>query len=198
MKLIRAYFVMLYVQVILQLSIVPSIKYFPENKSFNLFIFLHVFALISVFCITQILGCLSASLAVKMYWHSEDDKIRKALILLKIKTVPFYLLNLVYGLIYTLFITFVSMGMALVLIVPVMIPIWYTCAFVVQSGFFGAAAVARLRKNYGNCISKRNYVLQFIPILDVINTVFLLHTSRKLKKSVTIEENAEAYNNKVD
>ena len=189
---------MLYVQVILQLSIVPSIKYFPENKSFNLFIILHAFALISVFCITQILGCLSAALAVKMYWRNEDGKIRKALILLKIKTIPFYLLNLVYGLIYTLFITFVSMGMALVLIIPVMIPIWYTCAFVVQSGFFGAAAVARLRKTYGDCVSKSNYVLQFIPILDVINTVFLLCKSRKLKNAVTIEENPKAYTEEMD
>ena len=181
MKLIRAYFVMLYVQVILQLSIVPSIKYFPENKSFNLFIFLHVFALISVFCITQILGCLSASLAVKMYWHSEDDKIRKALILLKIKTVPFYLLNLVYGLIYTLFITFVSMGMALVLIVPVMIPIWYTCAFVVQSGFFGAANIILLRRKYGKeQISAIHYLLQFISVLDVISTIILLRKTKKL------------------
>ena len=180
MKLIRAYFVMLYVQVILQLSIVPSIKYFPENKSFNLFIFLHVFALISVFCITQVLGCLSALLAVKMYWRSEDDKIRKALILLKIKTVPFYLLNLVYGLIYTLFITFVSMGMALVLIVPVMIPIWYTCAFVVQSGFFGAANVAVLRKKYCDSISLIHYVLQFIPVLDVLGTVILLKKTKKI------------------
>ena len=63
---------------------------------------------------------------------------------------------------------------------PILLPIWYTCAFIVQSGFFGAANVAVLRKKYCDSISLIHYVLQFIPVLDVLGTVILLKKTKKI------------------
>ena len=65
-------------------------------------------------------------------------------------------------------------------VIPILLPIWYTCAFIVQSGFFGAANVAVLRKKYCDSISLIHYVLQFIPVLDVLGTVILLKKTKKI------------------
>ena len=112
---------------------------------------------------------------------SESEALEKSWILLKIKTIPFYVLNFIYGLAYTVTLIGASRGMVVLLIFPLLIPIWYTCAFIVQSGFFGAANVAMLRKKYGDNISLIHYVLQFIPVLDVLSTIILKSKCRKLQ-----------------
>lgn len=200
MKLVKAFFVMLYIQLALQYGFFPILGYGTDEETGKMKIWAIVFfAVLAIsFVAVQIVGCLSAAAAVKMYTQSEYNPLKRSWLLLKLKTIPFYILNFIFGLVYIIFLIGASRGLAVLAVIPILVPIWYTCAFIVQSGFFGAANVAVLRKKHGDSISLIHYVLQFIPILDVISTVFLLRKSRKQKKAVTIEENAKEYTEEMD
>lgn len=182
MKLIKAFFVMLYIQLALQYGIIPALGYGTNEATGEMKIWAIIFFVVLAisFIAVQVVGCLSAASAVKMYIRSEYDPLKKSWSLLKLKTIPFYIFNFIYGLIYTIVLIGASRGLAVIAVIPILLPIWYTCAFIVQSGFFGAANVAVLRKKYCDSISLIHYVLQFIPVLDVLSTIILLRKTKNL------------------
>ena len=182
MKTVKAFFVMLYIQLALQYCIIPIVLFgLDENGEFRVWTHFYFIVALLSFIAVQIVGCLSAAAAVKMHMKSEYETLEKSWTLLKLKTIPFYILNFIYGLAYTVTLIGASRGMVVLFIFPLLIPIWYTCAFIVQSGFFGAANVAMLRKKYGDNISLIHYVLQFVPVLDVISTILLKSKCKKLQ-----------------
>ncbi len=182
MKLVKAFFVMLYIQLALQYGIIPALGYGTDEATgeTKIWVILFFIVLTISFVAVQVVGCLSAATAVKMYIKSECDSLKKSWLLLKLKTIPFYIFNFIYGVIYVIVLIGASRGLAVIAVIPILLPIWYTCAFIVQSGFFGAANVATLRKKHGDGISLIHYILQFIPILDVISTIILLRKTKKL------------------
>lgn len=183
MKAVKAFFVMLYIQLALQFCIFPALIFGTNEATGETKIWAIIFFVVLAisFIAVQIVGCLSAAAAVKMYIKSEYDPLKKSWLLLKLKTIPFYILNFIYGVIYVIVLIGASRGLVVMAVIPILLPIWYTCAFIVQSGFFGAANVAMLRKKYGDNISLIHYVLQFIPVLDVLSTVILKSKCRKLQ-----------------
>lgn len=183
MKLVKAFFVMLYIQLALQYGFFPILGYGTDEETGKMKIWAIVFfAVLAIsFVAVQIVGCLSAAAAVKMYTQLKYEPLKKSWLLLKIKTIPFYILNFIFGLVYIIFLIGASRGLAVLAVIPILVPIWYTCAFIVQSGFFGVANVAMLRKKYGDNISLIHYVLQFIPVLDVLSTIILKSKCRKLQ-----------------
>lgn len=184
MKAVKAFFVMLYIQLALQYCIIPIVLFgLDEDGEFRVWTYFYFIVTLLSFVAVQIVGCVCAVSAVKMHMKSESEALEKSWILLKIKTIPFYVLNFIYGLAYAVTLIGASRGMVVLFIFPLLIPIWYTCAFIVQSGFFGAANVAMLRKKYGDNISLIHYVFQFIPVLDVLSTIILKSKCRKLQTS---------------
>lgn len=196
MKLVKAFFVMLYIQLALQYGFFPILGYGTDEETGKMKIWAIVFfAVLAIsFVAVQIVGCLSAAAAVKMYTQSEYEPLKKSWLLLKIKTIPFYILNFIFGLVYIIFLIGASRGLAVLAVIPILVPIWYTCAFIVQSGFFGAANIILLRRKYGKeQISAIHYFLQFISVLDVISTIILFKKIKKLNAASAeqIEATAE-------
>lgn len=189
MKIVKAFFVMLYIQLVLQYCIIP-VSIFGTDENTGEFkawaVVFGVLLLISLVAI-QVVGWISAVTAVKMYFNSKHEALKKSWELLKFKTIPFYIFNFIYGIIYMIMIIGASRGLAVIAVIPVLVPIWYTCAFIVQSGFFGAANVITMRKKHGDNISVIHYVLQFLPVLDVISTIILKNKCKKLAATAAIE-----------
>lgn len=181
---------MLHIQLAIQYAIVP-LTLFDSELLFNSKILstLYFVSLILFFIATQVVGWIAAVTAIKMYLNSETENLDNSWKLLKLKTVPFYILNFIYCIGYCFVLIGASRGMIWFVIIPMLIPIWYTCAFIIQSGFFGTASVAVLRKRFGNNISVINYLLQFIPVLDVIDTIALMHKIKKLQAVFAGENN---------
>ena len=173
---------MLYIQLALQYCIISIVLFgLDENGEFRVWTHFYFIVALLSFIAVQVVGCICAVSAVKMHMKSKYEALEKSWTLLKLKTIPFYILNFIYGLAYTVALIGASRGMVVLFIFPLLIPIWYTCAFIVQSGFFGAANVAMLRKKYGDKISLIHYVLQFVPVLDVISTIILKSKCKKLQ-----------------
>lgn len=174
MKLVKTFFVMLYVQLVLQYGIIPVMFLgMDDTGEFKIWTHFYFAVVLISFVAVQVVGCISAVSAVKMHLNSEHEVLKESWLLLKLKTIPFYILNFIYGLAYIIGIIGASRGLVVMAVIPILIPIWYTCAFIVQSGFFGAANVAFLRKEYGDRISAIHYVLQFVPVLDVVSTLIV-------------------------
>ena len=176
MKIVKAFFVMLYVQLVMQYGIIPvAILGMDENTGeFKPWAAVFGVLLLISFVAVQVVGWISAVTAVKMHFNSEHKALKKSWELLKLKTIPFYIFNFIYGIMYIILIIGASRGLAVMAVIPVLLPIWYTCSFIVQSGFFGVANIITIRKKYGDHISVIHYVLQVLPILDVISTIAVL------------------------
>lgn len=189
MKIAKAFFVMLYIQLVLQYGIIPVVIFGTDENTCEFKPWAAVFGVLLLisFAAVQVVGWISAVTAVKMHFNSEHEALKKSWKLLKLKTIPFYIFNFIYGILYIIMIIGASRGLAVIAVIPVLVPIWYTCAFIVQSGFFGAANVMAMRRKYGDNISVIHYVLQFLPVLDVIGTLILRNKCKKLETAATIE-----------
>ncbi len=175
MKIIKAFFVMLHLQLVMPLVLLVI----ESATSEKLTVISYITSALDVlfFIAVQALGWISAVLAVKMFMQSETDQLSKAWVLLKIKTIPFYILNFAVCLMVGFGLALATAGLLSFIIILMII---YTCTFIVQSGFFGAANIILLRRKYGKeQISAIHYFLQFISVLDVISTIILF---RKIKK----------------
>lgn len=189
MKIIKTFFVMLHLQLV-----VPLFLLIIEGvTSEKLTVISYITSALEVlfFIAVQALGWISAVLAVKMFMQSQTDQLSKAWVLLKIKTIPFYILNFAVCFMVGFGLTLATAGFLSFIIIIMII---YTCTFIVQSGFFGAANIILLRRKYGKeQISAIHYFLQFISVLDVISTIILFKKIKKLNAASAeqIEATAE-------
>lgn len=126
----------------------------------------------------HVAGWICAGMAIAAYKKGEPDKLKKAARLLKLGSIPFYILNFIYCFMVYGVLLGASRGM-LFFIVP--IPIFFTCMLIVESGVVGICYVMWLRKYPQN--GKRpwavHYFLQLISVLDMISTIVLLIKYRK-------------------
>lgn len=176
MKLIKAFFVMLHLQLVLPLALLVI----EGVTSEKLTVISYITSALGVlfFIAVQVIGWMCAVLAVKMFMQSQTEQLSKAWVLLKIKTVPFYILNFAVCFMVGFGLTLATAGFLSFIIIIMII---YTCTFIVQSGFFGAANIILLRRKYGKeQISAIHYLLQFISVFDVISTIILLRKTKKL------------------
>ena len=91
MKLIKAFFVMLHLQLVLPLALLVI----EGVTSEKLTVISYITSALGVlfFIAVQVIGWMCAVLAVKMFMQSQTEQLSKAWVLLKIKTVPFYILK---------------------------------------------------------------------------------------------------------
>lgn len=121
----------------------------------------------------HILGWVSAGMAAVAYLRKEYGRLQKGWLLLKFGSVPFYILNFIYSFLAWFILIGASRGL-MVFFVPV--PVFITCAMIVQSGFFGACYIKYLRKQLpdGERPPAVHYALQMIAVLDIFSTIVLL------------------------
>lgn len=179
MKIVKTFFVMLYIQLIIPM--LPIVLDDILDEKYHFITVTSEVVMLIFFATVQVFGCISAVLAIKMFFYSEENNLSKAWTLLKIKTVPFYIINFAICFPIGLMLTVATAGL---LIIVGIVMIWHTCAFIVQSGFFGAANILTMRKKFGDNISVIHYVLQFLPVLDVISTIVLKNKCKKLEATV--------------
>ena len=122
----------------------------------------------------HLLGWFTVAMAVRANGQGRHEAVYRSWRLLKLGSIPFYLLNFVYSVLAWFILVGASRGIFIVL-VP--IPVIFTCLLVVESGFVG---VCWLRCLQGLLPEGRerprtvHYFLQLLPALDVLSTVYLL------------------------
>lgn len=143
---------------------------------------------LSVLAIVLIVGWVSAAMALAAYLKGSYDKLRSGWKLLKLGSVPFYILNFAYSFFMWMVLIASSRGL-LIFFAP--IPVVITCTMIVQSGIFGICYVMHLRKTGvdGKVPSRIHYVMQLVSVLDVISTAVILIRERSGKKHPATEEN---------
>lgn len=141
-----------------------------ERETLASWLFLLYLAMIAML---HILGWICVAMAVVTYRQKQTAKLRHGWKLLKLWPIPFYVLNFLYS----CFIWFILVGASRgILIFWVPIPIFITYVLIFQSGCVGICNIMYLRKqpeNFGKP-GGIHYVLQLVPILDVVSTVMIM------------------------
>ena len=176
MKSAKAFLIGMYVHLILSIG-VPITIFLIASRGWNApAIALFSFYLLMVGAV-HLLGWISAGLAVSAYYKREYEKIWSGWRLLKLRSIPFYIVNFIYSFLVWFVLIGASRGI-LVLLAP--IPVIVTCSMVVQSGIYGICVILALRKmpEYGGRPTAVHYVLQLMSVLDLISTVVILKRYR--------------------
>ena len=123
--------------------------------------------------VVHIAGWICVARAVNAYHHNQPDRLRSGWKLLKLYTIPFYVLNFLYSFLVWFVLIGASRGIML-LLVP--IPIILTCSMIFQSGCVGICYIMYIRDTAEDDSkpSKIHYLFQVLGVLDVISTVLLL------------------------
>lgn len=126
----------------------------------------------------QVLGWIAVGAAAAAYQRGEIGKLRDGWKLLKLNSIPFYILNFLYSCFAWFILVGASRGI-LVLLVP--IPVVITGLMVVQSGCVGAFYLRYLRfpPENGKKPHGVHYALQLLPVLDVVSTLLILRSGNR-------------------
>ncbi|MDO4327597.1 MAG: hypothetical protein Q4E24_16500 [bacterium] len=124
----------------------------------------------------QLTGWICVGCSIAAYRKGYEEKLKKSVKILKLYSIPFYLLNFIVSFVYWFFILAGSRGI-LFFLLP--IPIAITCLIIFQTGCVGICYIMYLRKQLGSQKkpSRTHYLIQLIPILDVISTLYIFHKS---------------------
>lgn len=122
--------------------------------------------------VMQLIGWICVGCSAAAYRGGYGETLKKSVKLLKLYSIPFYLLNFMVSFVYWFFILAGSRGI-LFFLLP--IPIAITCLIIFQTGCVGICYIMYLRKQPGNQRkpSGIHYVMQLISILDVISTIYI-------------------------
>lgn len=180
MRSAKIFLIGMYLYLITQISIPLAILYlFIDDLGISgqmleklLGIGMHFFYFLRIAAI-QIVGWYCVSKAADRYHQNEGEKLRCSWKLLKLFSIPFYILNFLEW----CFLIVASRGL---LIFVVVIPGAITCMMIVQSGIVGIYYIKYLRQRPENKGKPAafHYVLQLISVLNVVSTVIILQKYR--------------------
>lgn len=173
MKSARVFLAGMYLHLVLSIGTPIGILSFSDSwDSFSVGILCLYLAMIAA---VQVSGWVCVAIAVTRY-RRQPDVIRRGWKLLKLWSIPFYLINFVYSVFAWFILLAASRGMIFFLL-P--IPFIITCLMVVQSGCVGICYLMYLRRlpGSGGKPSKIHYLMQLIPIADVVSTGLVLRSS---------------------
>lgn len=165
----------MYLHLLLSILVIFILIIYIQEPVSGLFFIFYLFMIAVVLCI----GWIAVAISFSAYNKEQYLMIKKSWKLLKIGSIPFYILNFIYSFIVWFCLVGASRG---IMIILVPIPIIITYSFIIQSGCIGAFYIRRLRKNPDIVINVNaiHYLLQFISILDIISTMILLHKYESL------------------
>lgn len=131
------------------------------------------FAYLGFILVLFVIGWLTVAMAAVEKGRGNFPKLAKGWRLLKLGSIPFFAVNFVYSFLVWFVITAASRGI-LGLLVP--IPILLTCTLILQTGCVGCIALRSLYDQPGldRQPSTVHYLLQLLPVLDVVSTLLLL------------------------
>lgn len=124
----------------------------------------------------QIIGWGTVAMAARAAGKGETGRLMKAWALLKLGSIPFFVLNFLYSAVVWFLIVAASRGIFLILL-P--IPIAITCFLILETGCVGCFAIKVLRRQPPPVPGKLHYLLQLLPVADVISTLVLLAGEKK-------------------
>lgn len=130
--------------------------------------------------LVHILGWVCVGCAVGAYLQNKAAALKRGWKLLKLSSIPFYVVNFIYSTFIWFLLIGASRGIFLLLL-P--IPFCITCLMVFQGGCVGICHIMLLRRQRKEDSSGKisaapsaiHYLLQLIPVLDIISTIILLH-----------------------
>lgn len=130
---------------------------------------------IGVLLLLQLLGWVSVGGSILAYRRWQTDRLLRAWRLLKLASIPFYLLNFGWSVLVWWALTAASRGLFFLLI-P--IPMGITWFMIIQSGVTGWLAIRALREE-GDDVFILHSAAQFLPVLDAVSTLLLLRRTAR-------------------
>lgn len=170
MKTARIFLAGMYLHLLFSVLVFLGILVYAANgwnKSSVLILILYLLAIGFV----QITGWIYVGAALKAYGAGEIEKLKKGWKILKLGSIPFYILNFLYSLFVWFLLVGASRGLFF-LLVP--IPVFITSIMILQSGIAGVCYVKYLRDNAQEKPSSFHFVFQLLSVLDIISTILLL------------------------
>lgn len=163
----------MYLHLALSVAVPLAILFAGEWTAFGEGLFAFYLFFIGV---SQLLGWVAVAMAARAGGKGETDRVFRAWRLLKLGSVPFFVLNFLYSVAVWFLIVAASRGIFLIF-VP--IPIAITCFFILETGCVGCVAVKALRRQPPPVPGKLHYFLQLLPVADVVSTLLLLHRQKQ-------------------
>ena len=178
----------MYLHLILSVFVPVFVIFQGEYTSLGVGLLLFWFAVMGA---VHLLGWFSVAMAVRANGRGEHGAVFRSWRLLKLGSIPFFVLNFLYSVFAWFMLVGASRGIFIVL-VP--IPILFTCLLVVESGFVGICWLRSLPALLPEDREKPrtiHYFLQLLPALDVLSTLYLLWKYRDGK--VRSEDRGPSY-----
>lgn len=178
MKIAKAFLILMYLHLVCSI-ITPIAMLVSVNKTegWNIFTFiLFMFFLLEI-VVLHIIAFVTVGMSMFAYKKNDTNILRKSVKILKLYSIPFYIINFIYS----VFVWFVLVGASRgIMIIFVPIPILITYLLIIQSGCVSVFYFKSLRRKQENSInfSKIHYLLQFIPLLDVISSIIVISKTK--------------------
>lgn len=129
----------------------------------------------------QLWGWGTAAMAAAALRRGKIEKLKRGWRLLKLGSIPFFVLNFLYSFAVWFLIVAASRGI-LGILLP--IPIAITCLMILQTGCVGCCWVRHLRRR-PQSPGRRHYLFQLLPVADVLDTLYLLRREKRVEASQT-------------
>ncbi len=175
MKSARAFLVGIYLHLLWCISIILVPIILKDSDLTGILMKYILYGIIVECLVVLIIGGVSVVCAKIAGKQGEHENVKKGWKLLKLATIPFYILNFAYSVFAWGILVGASRGFAIFL-VP--IPIVFTCTMIVMSGLIGHTYIKYLKREKDIDISGIHNLLQLIPVLDIISTIIILRKEK--------------------
>lgn len=168
----------MYLHLALSVAVPAAMILLPHwNGGQGLFFFYLVFI-----GVLFVLGWVAVAMAARAGSGQDVQGLWSAWRLLKLWSIPFFVLNFLYSVLAWFIIVAASRGIFFMLL-P--IPIAITCTLILQTGCVGCVAVKtfRSRSSLERRPDRVHYLLQLLPVADVISTLVLLRRTKEEEPS---------------
>lgn len=157
----------MYLHLVCSMAFPVTLLVVGEWNNFTWSLFLCYLAEIALL---QIWGWVTVVLAIIARRKENAKKLQTGWVLLKLGSIPFFLMNFAYSCVVWFIIVVGSRGI-LGIFLP--IPIAVTCLMILQTGCVGCCQVNLLRRRIPS-LGGKHYLFQLVPVADVIDTIYLL------------------------
>lgn len=174
MKAAKLFLAGMYLHLACSVLVPLGILYTGWNTGWTPFNFALFVAYILEILAVQALGWASAAAAVRAAGELDWDSLQGGWRILKLKSVPFQVLNLLWSALAWFFLVKASRG-AMTVFLP--IPMILTWLMVFQSGVYGLLLIRALRRQ-GEKVFFLHTLCQVLPLLDAVSTWIMLRRIR--------------------
>lgn len=180
MKTAKTFLALMYFHLVCSI-ITPIAMLVSVNKTegWNILTFILFMFFLFEMVVLNIVGIITVGMSLSAYKRNNTNMLRKSVKILKLYSIPFYIINFIYSTFAWFILVGASRG---IMIIFVPIPIFITYLLILESGCVGVFYLKCLSEKSENSISFSgiHYLLQFIPIFDVISTLIIIKKANKI------------------